>query len=166
MKLLDNLTTVLEEEIENLDRLLLLCAKQKESLVKNDVRSLNQENREEEEVLSKLKKSELVRVEITNEICQALSLGGKGLTLSELLPHLEEPYPAKLRQMGDKLHQSLKEIQSVNRTNALLLANSLSLIQKKVELLTQIGEGNDILYSEEGRINLNGIKRRIIDSKA
>ncbi len=166
MELLEDLITVLREEIEGLEGLLLLCEKEKESLVAEDVRSLNQENREQEKLISKLRRSELVRVKVTKEIGKILGLEEERFTLSELLPHLQEPYSGKLRRMGDKLNQRLKKIQAVNRTNALLLANSLRLIQKKVELLTQIGEGNDVLYSQEGRITPKGMKRRIVDRKA
>ncbi len=166
MGLLEDLTTVLDEEIESLDRLLLLCEREKESLMENDVRSLNRENREQEELISKLQRSEIVRAKITKEVGQTLGLGGEGLTLSKLLPHTKEPYSDRLKQRGDKLHQSLKKIQSLNRTNALLLANSLRLMQKKVELLTQIGEEDDSLYSQKGMISLKGIKRSIVDRKA
>jgi len=166
MELIEDLITVLREEIEGLEGLLLLCEKEKESLVAEDVRSLNQENREQEKLISKLRRSELVRGKITKEIGKILGLKEERFTLSELLPHLQEPYSSRLKQMGERLHQSLKKIQSVNRTNALLLANSLKLIQKKVELLTQIGEGSDVLYSQEGRITPKGMKRRIVDRKA
>ncbi len=166
MELLEDLITVLREEIEGLEGLLLLCEKEKESLVAEDVRSLNQENREQEKLISKLRRSELVRVKVTKEIGKILGLKEERLTLSELLPHLQEPYSSRLKQLGERLHQSLKKIQAVNRTNALLLANSLRLIQKKVELLTQIGEGSDVLYSQEGRITPKGMTRRIVDRKA
>jgi len=166
MELLEDLIAVLREEIEGLEGLLLLCEEEKESLVAEDVRSLNQENREQEKLISQLRRSELVRGKITKEIGQNMGLGEGGFTLSELLSHLQEPYSSRLKQMGERLHRSLKKIQSVNRTNALLLANSLKLIQKKVELLTQIGEGNDVLYSQEGRITPKGMKRRIVDRKA
>lgn len=166
MELLEELITVLREEIEGLEGLLLLCEKEKESLVAEDVRSLNQENREQEKLISKLRRSELVRGKITEEIGKILGLKEERFTLSELLPHLQDPYSSRLKQMGERLHQSLKKIQSVNRTNALLLANSLKLIQKKVELLTQIGEGSDVLYSQKGRITPKGMKRRIVDRKA
>ena len=166
MELIEDLITLLREEIEGLEGLLLLCEKEKESLVAEDVRSLNQENREQEKLISKLRRSELVRGKITEEIGKILGLKEERFTLSELLPHLQDPYSSRLKQMGERLHQSLKKIQSVNRTNALLLANSLKLIQKKVELLTQIGEGSDVLYSQEGRITPKGMKRRIVDRKA
>ncbi len=166
MKLFKDLVAILTGEIESLNGLLLLCEKEKESLVAEDVRSLNQENREQEELVSKLKDAELARVKTTREIGRALGLGEEGITLSELLPHLKEPYASRLRQMGNKLNQGLRKLQAVNRTNALLLANSLRLIQKKVELLTQIGGGDDSLYSQEGKIAPKGIKRRIVDRKA
>ena len=166
MELVEDLVVILREEIESLKSLLLLCERERESLVAEDVRSLNQQNREQEGLISKLRDAELLRVKTTKEIGRALGLGEEGIALSELLPHLKEPYASRLRQMGDELNQGLRRIQAVNRTNALLLANSLRLIQKKVELLTRIGEGDDSLYSPEGKMAPQGIKRRIVDREA
>ncbi len=163
---LENLTNLLGEEIERLKGLLLLCEEEKKSLVAEDIHSLNRENRAQEELISRLREVERARVKVTEEIGKSLDLPGEGFSLSELLPHLEEPYSTRLKQMGDRLRQYLERIKSINRTNALLLANSLRIIQKKVSFLTKIGEGDDTLYCQEGRISPRGVKRRIVDRRA
>ncbi|MCI0540899.1 MAG: flagellar protein FlgN [Verrucomicrobiales bacterium] len=78
---------------------------------------------------------------------------GEDAKLSEVLPYLPKDYRPLLQALIDENNELIVRVQQRSRQNHLLLARSLEMMQRLMDMLVP---GTRTLYTETGRVAVNG----------
>jgi flagellar biosynthesis/type III secretory pathway chaperone len=144
---IEKLLNILKEELKLYSTLLNLSSEEQKIIIKGDVRKLEENLREKEELLISLKKVEGEKENLREEISQNLGIEKKDLTLTKIIEFSEE-YSSEFKDLQEKFLNVLKDLEKIQNVNRELLENSLSIIDFSLRLFT--GGESLPLYNERG----------------
>ncbi len=135
--LIDNLIDTLIKENEEYETLLELSTEKTGIIVKADPEALNEMVMREQEVVDRINVLEKKRTEVTKDIGIVLNKDPKDLTLPRLIELLASQTKecAALKNIHDKLSDTLARMNKVNENNKALLNESIEMIQFELNLI-------------------------------
>lgn len=123
---LQNLVSVLEEQITLYRHLLDVVRKEKEILISANLDDLNETNRTKEAMLLKVRGLESQRIKAAAELCQVLNLNPENPRLMEIAKHLADEDADRLRNIHSVLELLLRRVQDLNGQNEVLVQSALA----------------------------------------
>lgn len=123
-KLISNL-----EEMTKQYRLLLDCVrKEKEFLIQSDIEKLNESNALKEQMLSKIKSVENLRINCASELAQVVGANYEEPRLLEIAQKIGGPEGDRLRTIHSTLELLIKRLVDINRDNAIYAETALNVV--------------------------------------
>lgn len=141
--LIDNLITTLQKEDEEYKLLLELSMEKTGIIVKGKPEELNIMVEKEQEVIDRITALEKKRAEATNDIALVLNRDPNTLTLSVLTEILsaQKKEADALRDIHDKLKNTMSQMVKVNEHNKVLLQESIEMVQFEMNLVQSMKQG-------------------------
>jgi flagellar biosynthesis/type III secretory pathway chaperone len=164
--LIDELIDTLNREDEEYNRLIALSREKTPIIVKGDLEGLAAVTDKEQSVVSVIQKLEKDRMSSMKDIAEVTNRSEEELKLTDLI-ELMKGLPEeqkKLREVHDRLQQTMKTMTSVNEQNRTLLQNSLDMVQFEMQLLQSMRQAPETAdYGKDaystGTIMGSGTKR-------
>lgn len=164
--LIDELIDTLNREDEEYNRLIALSREKTPIIVKGDLEGLAAVTDKEQAVVSVIQKLEKDRMSSMKDIAEVTNRNADDLKLTDLIELMKgrPEEQKKLREVHDKLQQTMKTMTSVNEQNKTLLQNSLDMVQFEMQLLQSMRQAPETAdYGKDaystGTIMGSGTKR-------
>ena len=145
--LMEELITTLEKENEIYTKLLPVQEKKKQTIIVNDLKTLQEITNEEQEVIQKIGALERKRQQIITNMGMVLNRAPEKLDLPALIKLLEkQPEEQKrLSVVYDSLKKTVKRLVDINNLNKALIEESLEMIEFNINFMqsTQMSPGNN-----------------------
>ncbi len=134
---MENLIGVMREECDAYDRLLELSLKKTPVIVSEDLKELERITDEEQAIVSRINSIDKKRQETTADIANVLNMDVQTLKLKTIIQLMaKRPEEQKaLEEVYDKLHQSVHQVERVNRENAGLIKSALDMVHFNMQLI-------------------------------
>lgn len=166
--LIMDLIQVLEEETGCYELLREMADNKKDVIIKGDLPSLQDMTQHEQEMAGQLLRLEKKRIALIGDIATVTNHDEEAMTVSQLIELLNgQPEQHKLRDVSQKLIDTVRPLQEANKTNEVLLKQSLEFvdftmnaIQSSRQPIATNNYGNKQSYSSGGYGN-----RSLFDSK-
>ena len=144
---MEELITTLEKENEIYTKLLPVQEKKKQTIIVNDLKTLQEITNEEQEVIQKIGALERKRQQIITNMGMVLNRAPEKLDLPALIKLLEkQPEEQKrLSVVYDSLKKTVKRLVDINNLNKALIEESLEMIEFNINFMqsTQMSPGNN-----------------------
>jgi hypothetical protein len=147
-KVIKDLSNIIEDEVKAFQLLLETLLEQQASILRGDALSVSKSNNEVERLVAETKKLEKERRGISQDLSRCFELQCE-LTLTQIIPVVEERYAARLKELKDIIHVLSEKIQSTNRRNRYLLEHSLQFVNNCMRILSET-RTIKIAYNREG----------------
>ncbi|MCD6472298.1 flagellar protein FlgN [Candidatus Aerophobetes bacterium] len=161
-KELKNLINILEEELKLYQKLHHLCQKEEETVIKGNLKKLEEIIKNQESIFLQIKTWEEARRKIIEILRKSLSLPNK-VTLSRLIKATKRPFSSQLRIFHKKITSLIKDIDKINKSNIFLIEYSIKLIDEYFHFLT--GVKSSPVYVPNGKNKKKYQLRKLIDQK-
>ena len=145
--LLDNLLSLLREEVDLYRSLLLIIEKESETIIKPRVDLLNEVNIEKECLVLRVRRTEERVVGILDRIARTMGVSASSLTLKFLSQSVEESYASQLRICRHRLIELVERIRTANEKNHQVITHSLGLIKESMSVLKGLLFPDRVYYS-------------------
>lgn len=134
--LIENLITVLNEENSEYETLLALSMEKTEAIVSGDVNALNDYVTREQVIVERINKLEKKRTEATADVAIVLNRKPEDTTLGYLAEALSSRKAESdaLKDVHDRLKDTLDKMVRVNESNKMLLQESLEMVDFELNL--------------------------------
>ena len=135
--LMEELISVLREECDAYDKLLDLSLKKTPVIVSEDLKELERITDEEQAAVSNINRLDKKRQTATADIANVLNMDVQTLkqkTIIQLMAKRPEEQKA-LEEVYDRLHQSVHQVERVNRENAELIKSALDMVHFNMQLI-------------------------------
>ena len=144
---MEELITTLEKENEIYTKLLPVQEKKKKTIIVNDLNTLQEITKEEQEVIQQIGALERKRQQIITNMGMVLNRAPEKLDLPALIKLLEkQPEEQKrLSVVYDSLKKTVKRLVDINNLNKALIEESLEMIEFNINFMqsTQMSPGNN-----------------------
>ena len=164
--LIDELIDTLNTEDVQYNRLIELSREKTPIIVKGDLEGLAAVTDKEQSVVSVIQKLEKDRMSSMKDIAEVTNRSEEELKLTDLIELMKgrPEEQKKLREVHDRLQQTMKTMTSVNEQNRTLLQNSLDMVQFEMQLLQSMRQAPETAdYGKDaystGTIMGSGTKR-------
>lgn len=164
-QLLSELITILEEEVEEFNKLLDLLLDQKSLLVDGNFEDLYPNMKKQENLTLKMKNLEINRRQKAKLLAQKLSIPIEELTITRLTQMVGDKYLVKLYKLKESLTSVVDKINYINKENKLLMEHALRIIRENIKHLVGIGDLKS-LYDKSGKPQNKKVNKRIINKIA
>ncbi len=145
--LMEELITTLEKENEIYTNLLPVQEKKKKTIIVNDLKTLQEITKEEQEVIQQIGDLERKRQEVLSNIGMVLNRDPNTLDLPALIKLLEKQPEEKKRLsvVYDSLKKTVHRLVDINNLNKSLIEESLEMIEFNINFMqsTQMSPGNN-----------------------
>lgn len=132
-KSFDKLVTNLDEMTKQY-RLLLECVrKEKDLLIQSDIESLNQSNATKEQILTKIKSIEALRINYAAELAQVVGASVTEPRLLEIAQKIGGAEADKLRSVHSALELLTKRLIDFNKENATYAESALNTVSSAMD---------------------------------
>ncbi|MDD3732102.1 MAG: flagellar protein FlgN [candidate division Zixibacteria bacterium] len=161
--MVNKLIEIISKEAALFESFLELLERQKEMLVANDLKGLNEVVECQREKLIESKLLNKQREELVAAIKASRAIDGD-LTVTRLLKLVDENQASRLTQLRDIINSLNEKITDARNANAMLLNHSREFIARTMEMLSKINNPDNI-YARDGRNEKQGsnimVDRRI-----
>ncbi|MCK5145264.1 flagellar protein FlgN [bacterium] len=137
-KLVSNLAEIVEKETEAFQLLLSALLDQQANIIKGDTDAVTASNEKVEQLMAETRVLGKQRIGETQSLGQRLHPDDdEKLSLSQVIPLVEDRYARRLGELREILVMLMKKIQKTNERNRFLLSNSLDFVDNCMRLLMQ-----------------------------
>lgn len=145
--LIEDLIATLEEENEIYVRLLPVQEVKKKTIIINDLKTLQEITRQEQDVIQQIGALERKRQEVITNIGTVINRDPKTLDLPALIGLLEKQ-PEEQRRLSliyDSLKETVRRLEDINALNQSLIEESLEMIEFNLNFIqsTRMSPGNN-----------------------
>lgn len=135
--LIEELITTLNDEEILYKELIPIAEKKTESIVNNDLPSLNSITEKEQEFVSKIGKLEKKRQEVIHNIGIVMNRKVTELNFKTIIEMLDgrEKEQKELRELHDRLKKTVERLETVNERNQMLIKQTLEMIEFDINLV-------------------------------
>lgn len=152
LELFKNLDKILEDEAK-VYRLLLDCVrKEKELLIESKVSELEENNKQKEILITKIKSLEKERELAALELARATGANTQQPRLLDIATKVEPAQAAKLKATHQTFELLMTQIQEVNDSNALLVDNALRTLDGALGIIRDSVQTNQQTYGQSGEV--------------
>ena len=145
--LIDELTAVLQQEMEIYQKLIPVSERKTEILIRGDLKLLQEVTEEEQTLLDEATVLSHRREDVIDNMGMVLNRDPKDLDLSGLIALLaKQPTEQKrLASLHDELRRTMQRLVDVNEKNKNLIENSLEMIEFNMNFIqsTRMSPGNN-----------------------
>lgn len=164
--LIEELITVLDAEDKLYKELVPIAEKKTETIINNDLQSLESITDEEQLFVSQISKLEKKRQEVINNIAIVMNKKVADLNFKTILSFLNEKEEReKLSRIHDSMNTTLERLAMLNDRNKILIEQSLEMIEFEMNLVQSLnrapGVGN---YNTSKEFDLSSGKA-VFDTK-
>ncbi|BCJ87863.1 flagellar protein FlgN [Effusibacillus dendaii] len=159
------LILVVEELLHEHEAFLQVAERKKQTLIKGDIDTLQEILNVEVSFVRKIEALEEERMRQGQQIAELYNLQLEELTATKLAALIENPEQvAKLKLLTGRFAKVVGDLQAVNDLNGQLIRQSLDLVQRTIEMITDVpGAG---LYTGKGDTGQAAGQRRFFDTQA
>ncbi|MFK3936007.1 flagellar protein FlgN [Alkalihalobacillus sp. NPDC078783] len=161
---IQELANRLQELIELHQQLLLIADKKKESLLKQDIKTLQATVRDESKVIRGIQLSEANRIKAVRSLLLSLQVPPVKDTLSYVLEHVSGEEKIQLTDLTHELADVLSTVKMVNEQNQQLIQDALQYVHVSLDVLTPSAE--DFQYNAKHQELEKNSSYSLFDSKA
>ncbi len=141
--LLDSLSEILKEIVENYSLLLDIFQRERQFIIENSLHRLHDCIKQKETVILKLKMLEDSRISVTDKLATFIRAASRepraaNITLSYLSDSTSEPYSSKFKSYRSRLLSLVQSIRDVNRENKGFIEMSMDTIRESFKFLNDI----------------------------
>ncbi len=137
--LMENIVEVLEQENKEYQTLIKLSEEKTPVIIRGDLESLNRITEAEQVIVERIQKLEKDRIRTMKDISEVTNFKAD-IKLGDLITmmdkHPEEQ--SRLRDLHDRLKETMNRMKRVNEQNRDLLQNSLEMVQFEMNLLQSL----------------------------
>ncbi len=159
----DKLIALLAELSELCQGLLELSKQKREFLIAGQAQKLEAVTRQEEVLILRIGKLEVLREKVLQEIAAAHQLNTQGLTISQLRQLADEEVANKIKEFEQVFSSITNELVPLNQLNTQLIQQSLNFVNYNINLLAQTQTGPT--YAAKGSSGQNQPSRNFLDAK-
>ena len=162
--LLAQLADAFEEQAEYYEQLLALSEEKKETVIKNEIDSLQKITDLENILISKNSRADKNREQLMSDLASVYGFAREQLSVEKLLSiTTDEPESARIRAAAAGIRKTAEELGAINKQNRTLIENSLDYINFSVNLIKGAMQNEPTFYSASGDEIDNG--RGFFDAK-
>lgn len=163
VKPVEDLVSILKEQVTEYRALLDLAKRKQQVLIGNDIKELDKLNKEEQTIIIRATKLENKRLGLISTLSEVLGSNVEAFTLKEITEKAPEPYQSELNVIYQELNEVVEELHKINKENSSLIEQALKLVNFTIESIVRYDR--EVVYSEK---DPKGVKQlsRIFDSKA
>ena len=151
-RIVRHLVDIVEREVNAFQSLYDALLDQQALILRGDALSVARSNEDVEAIVAETKKLERERQGKSEDLSRCLDVD-EGLSLSDVLPQVEQRYTQRLEELKQMLQILAKKIQSTNKRNKYLLEHSLQFVDNCLRILVS-GSGGDIAYGRTGKVTM------------
>ncbi|GAB4317049.1 MAG: hypothetical protein Kow0074_05400 [Candidatus Zixiibacteriota bacterium] len=133
--IVEQLISVVAEEAEHCERILVLLRQQQDSLVRGDIDSLQNNLREQENSLRRSRELERRRRSLVQQVAEAVDLQEESPSLRALIATLSDDYGRRLSELRISMAAAIERVNKTKEQNRMLIERSLSNINEIIKLL-------------------------------
>ncbi|MCH7858179.1 MAG: flagellar protein FlgN [Candidatus Marinimicrobia bacterium] len=163
-RLITKLITVLSEEMQMYNELLLVLRKKQSSIIEGKIEELNQAIQKEQAILRRSETLAKTREASFMQVGEALEQEEEIRTIGQLIELVESTYAERLSDIHGSLQRILQEVTLVNEENRYLLNFSIKFVREAARELVKSSELFPV-YSATGREQEIPIPNRLIEGK-
>jgi hypothetical protein len=119
--MLDDLSELLEQELEACERIRALALEERQAVVAIEPRRVDAINQDLQSLLSHVGRMALQRLRMQESLRQSLNLPDEAVRLTALVPHLPPTHRARLEERADRLRDAYGRIARSVATNQMLM---------------------------------------------
>lgn len=150
--LINELIDILNQQNLNYDELLAISREKKNTIINNDVETLQKMTIVENMIVSRNQKLEDRRIETTNNIANVLNQNPEELSLDKLADLIKEQKEYdELNNARNQLRKTIIELKEINDTNNLLLKSSMDYIDFSINLVRSAMDENPSYHSSQNK---------------
>jgi flagellar biosynthesis/type III secretory pathway chaperone len=153
--LLNPLNDCIDRQLNLYRKLRDLFLIERHAILASDLEELNTVVMDKERLLQKLRKEELKRREVCDDIAEQLRMPSEPLTITRLSEQIDEPHGSDMQRRGKQLQTLIDEIQVESERNRSLCLQALQFVNGSIKLLTTLAHPNQV-YHASGRIQNEG----------
>ena len=161
--LLENLLSLIKEEACLYESFQGVLHEERGGIIAADMKGLSETSQLKEALMLKIRRLEEQRIIVIKNLAGILEVPCRGLTLSGLVQHVQEPYVARLKVSREALLVLTGRIRRMNRFNQSLLRHALELIAGSYAFLSHLAAPAAV-YHSSGRMQMRGQGGRIISN--
>jgi flagellar biosynthesis/type III secretory pathway chaperone len=144
--MLEQLIDLIGRETQLYKSVPALIDKEKEAVVRSQLKALNEAVAEKENIINALRQVDGQRRRLVTGVAEALGYPPRALTLKNLSQLVDEPFAGRLRQAGMNLTSVLNQVQEANQRSKQLFEHSLGLLRGAFNLLNELLSSNPVYY--------------------
>ena len=167
--LIDELTEVLEKELDRYRQLLPITESKTRIIIKNDLQALSTVTGEEQNITDDILALEKKREQVVSNIATVINRPGAVLKVSDIVKMIDKQ--PKERDRLSKVHDELKDVvtrlQKVNSHNKELIEQSLELIEFNMNFIqsTRMSPGNNYNKAATSMVDVGNVSTGMFDAK-
>lgn len=151
MSLYSELKNIINQEINLLNRLLAKVREEKAAIMEGNPDLLLETGKNKETLALEMKVLEQARVSLVDKMARTVNVAPQELTLARIAEFAPSEFAAGFRSMHQTMQDQVKQLESMQEGNAMLIRHSLEHIQRSISLITSAVSANPT-YTEGGRI--------------
>ena len=163
-RLISRLITILSEEMQMYNELLLVLRQKQSSVIEGKVQELNQAIQKEQALLKRSEAAAKTRAASVQKIGVALGEEEEIRTISQLIELVEATYAERLSDIHVSPKRILQEVRLVNEENRYLLNFSIKFVREAARALIKSSEQFPV-YSAAGKGEEAPGTKRLIEGK-
>ncbi|MCK4578853.1 MAG: flagellar protein FlgN [Candidatus Marinimicrobia bacterium] len=148
-RLITRLITVLSEEMQMYNELLLALREKQASIIEGKVQELREAVEKEQSIISRTKAVSETREAFFKEVSEALSQEGDIKNLGQLIQVVESTYAERLSDIHKSLQEIVQKVMLANEENRYLLNYSIKFVREAARELIRSSDQFKV-YSAEG----------------
>ncbi|MFV1951195.1 MAG: flagellar protein FlgN [Nitrospinota bacterium] len=149
--LLDDLQTILLDEIDLYRELLSILQKEKEVMIEVSADKIMKCIKEKETLGLKLRMLEDYRISVVKKLSDKLNIPEEDIKLSRLSEIADEPYSSQFKRYSSDIRSLAMSIDEVNRYNKEFIERSLTSIRSSLSMLNLLNSSNPT-YLQTGEV--------------
>ena len=154
--MLNDLCECVERQLELYRKLLDLFHDERKALLASDLESLNQVLVDKELLLQHVRREEVQRRRLADDLALELGVAPEKMTITRLCDGLPAgPGVALIQQKGAQLQGLIEEIQIASERNRSLCLHALQFVGNSIKMLTNLTRPNNV-YHATGRVPNGG----------
>lgn len=132
---IEQLISVVAEEAEHCERILVLLRQQQDCLVRGDIENLQNNLRDQENSLRRSRELERRRRSLAQQVAEAADLQEQSPSLKTLIATLSDDYGRRLSELRISMAAAIERVNKTKEQNRMLIERSLTNINEIIKLL-------------------------------
>ncbi len=161
-ELLDELSSVLEREVNCYQELIQSARAEQQALIRGKLQELKLAIEAQELLIASTKALEETRRQIGRTLAGRLGVSNGDLTLTRLIELGYDDEAGRITALRDKVRQVVRELDRLNAGNAQLINSSIEFINQTMWVLLQPRTGKTT-YSPEGNTDAPAPGKALVD---